>query len=346
MYAAATPLVGPGPAARRRRHRRRPVDVGQHLHDGRDRGRRRRRPRGQARQPLGLVEVRLRRRARGARHPARPAAPSGWPRSPSEAGITFCFAAAFHPALRHAAVPRRELGIGTTFNFLGPLANPARPGAQAIGCADRADGAGDGRRASPRRGVDAWVFRGDDGLDELTTTTTSSVWRVHGGEVTEHDRRPGRARPRRGRPPRTCAAATRRTTPRWSAACWPASRARCATPCCSTPAPRSRCYDAPGGPVDERAGRRAGPGRRGRRLRRGPGRARALGRGDLRAEPVRARAPDVRTSRAVAAEAEPVVVGADHAGGVTTRRKPWSRSTPLRRQTNSPGEKSRKRGVT
>lgn len=101
-----------------------------------------------------------------------------------EAGITFCFAAAFHPALRHAAVARSELGIGTTFNFLGPIANPARPAAQAIGCADV--------RMAPvmagvfaRRGVDAWVFRGDDGLDELTTTTTSSVWTVSGGEVAE-----------------------------------------------------------------------------------------------------------------------------------------------------------------
>ncbi len=102
-----------------------------------------------------------------------------------EAGITFAFAAAFHPALRHAAVARRELGVGTTFNFLGPIANPARPEAQAIGCADR--------RMAPvmagvfaRRGVDAWVFRGDDGLDELTTTTTSSIWAVSGGEVVEH----------------------------------------------------------------------------------------------------------------------------------------------------------------
>jgi anthranilate phosphoribosyltransferase len=102
-----------------------------------------------------------------------------------QAGITFCFAAAFHPALRHAATARSELGIGTTFNFLGPIANPARPDAQAIGCADR--------RMAPvmagvfaRRGVDAWVFRGDDGLDELTTTTTSSLWAVSGGEVVEH----------------------------------------------------------------------------------------------------------------------------------------------------------------
>ena len=99
-----------------------------------------------------------------------------------QAGITFCFAAAFHPALRHAAVARRELGVGTTFNFLGPLAHPAKPQAQAIGCADA--------RMAPlmagvfaRRGVDAWVFRGDDGLDELTTTTTSQVWGVRGGEV-------------------------------------------------------------------------------------------------------------------------------------------------------------------
>ena len=101
-----------------------------------------------------------------------------------DAGITFCFAAAFHPALRHAAVARSELGVGTTFNFLGPIANPAKPDAQAIGCADA--------RMAPvmagvfaRRGVDAWVFRGDDGLDELTTTTTSHVWVVHDGQVTE-----------------------------------------------------------------------------------------------------------------------------------------------------------------
>jgi anthranilate phosphoribosyltransferase len=99
-----------------------------------------------------------------------------------EAGITFCFAAAFNPAMRHTAAPRRELGVGTTFNILGPLGNPTRPAAQAVGCADP--------RMAPvmagvfaARGVDAWVFRGDDGLDELTTTTTSSVWQVHAGEV-------------------------------------------------------------------------------------------------------------------------------------------------------------------
>lgn len=101
-----------------------------------------------------------------------------------EAGITFCFAPAFHPSLRHTGTTRRELGVPTPFNFLGPLANPARPSAQAVGVADA-------RMASilagvlAARGVEALVFRGDDGLDELTTTTTSRIWVVHAGEVTE-----------------------------------------------------------------------------------------------------------------------------------------------------------------
>ncbi|HZX07279.1 anthranilate phosphoribosyltransferase, partial [Kribbella sp.] len=78
------------------------------------------------------------------------------------AGITFCFAAAFHPALRNAAVPRRELGVPTTFNLLGPLANPGDPSAQAVGVADgRVAGLMAGVLA--RRGIDALVFHGDDG---------------------------------------------------------------------------------------------------------------------------------------------------------------------------------------
>ncbi len=111
--------------------------------------------------------------------------PAMVPQIAHQAGITFCFAPAFHPALRHAAVPRRELGVGTTFNILGPLANPARPQAQLIGCADRSVApvmAG----VFARRGQDAWVVSGDDGLDEITTTTTTSVWAVSGGEVSEH----------------------------------------------------------------------------------------------------------------------------------------------------------------
>ncbi|MFH7600482.1 anthranilate phosphoribosyltransferase [Streptomyces racemochromogenes] len=99
-------------------------------------------------------------------------------------GITFCFAPDFHPAMRHAAAPRRELGIPTIFNALGPLTNPARPRTLAVGVADV--------RLAPliagvlaRRGVNALVFRGDDGLDELTVATTSRVWSVTAGEVRE-----------------------------------------------------------------------------------------------------------------------------------------------------------------
>ncbi len=101
-----------------------------------------------------------------------------------EAGIGFCFAPVFHPGMRHAAAPRRELGIPTVFNFLGPLTNPARPDAQAVGCSDpRLAGVMAGVLAA--RGSTALVFRGDDGLDELTPTTTSRVWVVAGGAVEE-----------------------------------------------------------------------------------------------------------------------------------------------------------------
>jgi anthranilate phosphoribosyltransferase len=108
-----------------------------------------------------------------------------------EAGITFCFAQTFHPSFRHTAVPRRELGIGTAFNFLGPLTNPAQPTYAAVGCADA--------RMAPllagvfaSRGRDAAVFRGDDGLDEVTVSTTTSVWWVRDGRVSERSVDPAR----------------------------------------------------------------------------------------------------------------------------------------------------------
>jgi anthranilate phosphoribosyltransferase len=111
---------------------------------------------------------------------------AGVARCVQEAGIGFFFAPVFHPGMRYAGPARREMGIGTVFNFLGPLTNPARPVASAIGCADA--------RMAPvmaqvlaGRGMRALVFRGDDGLDELTTGTTSSVWVVRNGEV-EADR--------------------------------------------------------------------------------------------------------------------------------------------------------------
>ncbi|MGW4203379.1 anthranilate phosphoribosyltransferase [Streptomyces sp. NPDC004726] len=101
-----------------------------------------------------------------------------------EAGITFCFAVKFHPALRHVATARAELGIRTMFNFLGPVTNPARVKAQATGVADAAMApvlAG----VLAERGSSALVFRGDDGLDELTTTAPSRVWIVRDGTVRE-----------------------------------------------------------------------------------------------------------------------------------------------------------------
>ncbi|WP_431946437.1 anthranilate phosphoribosyltransferase [Actinacidiphila sp. bgisy167] len=99
-----------------------------------------------------------------------------------DTGITFCFAAKFHPAMRFAAPARRDLGVPTSFNILGPLTNPARVGASAVGCFDtRMAGLIAGVLA--RRGSSALVFRGDDGLDELTVTATSQVWVVRDGKV-------------------------------------------------------------------------------------------------------------------------------------------------------------------
>ncbi len=108
-----------------------------------------------------------------------------------DAGITFCFAQVFHPSMRHAAVARRDLGIGTAFNFLGPLTNPAQPTYAAVGVADLrmaplVAGVFAGRRK------DAAVFRGDDGLDELTLETTSTVWWVRDGTVRQEVLDPGR----------------------------------------------------------------------------------------------------------------------------------------------------------
>lgn len=102
------------------------------------------------------------------------------------AGITFAFASAFHPGFRHAGPARAELGVPTVFNFLGPLCNPARAEANAVGVAhlDRVPLITGVFRT---RGATALVFRGDDGLDELTTTGHSRLWEVSRGDVHEHD---------------------------------------------------------------------------------------------------------------------------------------------------------------
>ena len=109
--------------------------------------------------------------------------PDGVARCIDEVGIGFCLAPRFHPAWRHAATARRDLGVPTTFNYLGPLANPANVGRQAIGVsdptmADRYVGAlGDLGRTR------AMVFHGHDGLDELSTAAPSTVVELRHGEV-------------------------------------------------------------------------------------------------------------------------------------------------------------------
>jgi anthranilate phosphoribosyltransferase len=108
--------------------------------------------------------------------------PEGVARCLADASIAFMFAPVFHPAMRHAGPVRGELRVPTVFNFLGPLTNPARPAAQVVGCSDV--------RMLPllaevlaRRGVRAMLFRGEDGLDELTTTGISTVYDVQDGDV-------------------------------------------------------------------------------------------------------------------------------------------------------------------
>jgi len=129
-----------------------------------------------------------------------------------DVGIGFCFAPAFHPALRHAGPTRKDLGIPTVFNILGPLTNPAQPTSALVGCANE--------RLAPvvaevlaGRGFSVLVVRGDDGLDEITTTTTTTAWVASGARCGW--RRSTRGRCRWPRAPRTTwRAATRRRTPR------------------------------------------------------------------------------------------------------------------------------------
>ena len=117
-------------------------------------------------------------------------APEATARLVQEVGIAFLFAPLYHPALRHTAVPRRELGVPTVFNFIGPVANPAHPSAQAVGVSDPRMGAIIAGVLAAR-GCSALVFHGDDGLDELTTADTSTVWVVHDGTVSQTMLDPG-----------------------------------------------------------------------------------------------------------------------------------------------------------
>ena len=113
--------------------------------------------------------------------------PAGVEHCVREAGIGFCFAPRYHPALRFAAAARRELGVPTTFNFLGPLANPARVRRQVVGVSDPAMAERIVGTLAVLGADRAMVFYGHDGLDELTTTTTSTVLSLANGRVEHFD---------------------------------------------------------------------------------------------------------------------------------------------------------------
>jgi anthranilate phosphoribosyltransferase len=110
-------------------------------------------------------------------------APADITRCLVDAGIAFCFAPRFHPALRHAGPPRRELGIPTAFNVLGPMANPARVRRMVVGVADPAVAPKMLGVLAHEGATRVLVVHGDDGLDELTTTAPSTVWELRDGEV-------------------------------------------------------------------------------------------------------------------------------------------------------------------
>jgi anthranilate phosphoribosyltransferase len=106
--------------------------------------------------------------------------PEGVARCIKEAGIGFLFAPVFHPSFRFAAVPRRELGLRTVFNMLGPLCNPAGARYQALGVADETL-AGTMAEVLVRLGVErAIVFHGGDGMDELSVGSPSLVIEIDG----------------------------------------------------------------------------------------------------------------------------------------------------------------------
>jgi anthranilate phosphoribosyltransferase len=102
------------------------------------------------------------------------------------AGIGFCFAPSFHPAMRHAGPARRELGVRTVFNVLGPLANPGRVRRQALGVGASALAPLMVRVLKDLGHERALVFYGEDGLDELTTTGPSRVFELKEGNLNEY----------------------------------------------------------------------------------------------------------------------------------------------------------------
>lgn len=105
-------------------------------------------------------------------------------------GIGFCFAPIFHSAMKHAVTARKELGIPTVFNILGPLANPAKPMAAAIGVA-RVELLTLMAQVLLDQGKEGFVFRGDDGIDEVSIATTTTVIQISKGKLKQVIFNPG-----------------------------------------------------------------------------------------------------------------------------------------------------------
>lgn len=102
----------------------------------------------------------------------------------NEVGMGFCFAPVYHPSFRYASVPRRELGVPTVFNFIGPLTNPAGARHQALGVSDPAMAPKMADVLARAGSVHALVLHASDGLDEITLSGPTRVWELKDGSVT------------------------------------------------------------------------------------------------------------------------------------------------------------------
>lgn len=112
--------------------------------------------------------------------------PDGVTRCIDEVGIGFMFAPIFHPAMRYAATPRRDIGIRTVFNILGPLTNPANADAQVLGVADSKIGHLMAQSLALLGTQRAMVVHGNDGMDELSITGATSIWELSHGEISSY----------------------------------------------------------------------------------------------------------------------------------------------------------------
>ena len=175
--------------------------------------------------------------------------PEGVARCVTEAGMGFCFAQRFHPAMRFVGPVRKELGVPTVFNFLGPLTNPARTRHQLVGVSDPAMGPIMAGVLGATGSRHAMIVHADDGLDELSVTSPSSVLEVRGDgsgefEVSDWRRRSGRAGVRPGDHGGPAGRGRRLQRAASSARCSRVSRAPGATSACSMPPRRSWWRDA------------------------------------------------------------------------------------------------------